>query len=139
MFSVRFIRIIALALGLAWLPMSAFAQMCATHSIAMKTGGPSHPGLPQTASEAKAAFGDAAFSETTFAVVIDAETFWHSVDSYDDGCQAKSMCALSSAAAMPLSSSALTIDAASILFTPTLSFPGSRERAPETPPPRSRS
>jgi hypothetical protein len=136
MFSVRFIRIVALALGLTWLPMSAFAQMCATHSIAMKTGGPSHPALPQTASEAKAAFGDAALGEIAVAVVIDAETFWHSVDSYDDGCQAKSMCAFAGAAAMPLSSAVMTIDATSILFSPTLSFPGSRERAPETPPPR---
>jgi hypothetical protein len=132
----RLVRILALVLGLAWLPMSAFAQMCATHSVAMKTGGPSHPAMPQTVSEVRAAFGEAATEGNKLAVVIDAETFWHSVDNYDDGCQAKSMCALAGAAMMPLSSLSLTINSISVLLVPQLNFPRSHERAPETPPPR---
>jgi hypothetical protein len=135
MFSARLIRLIALAIGFAWLPMSVFAQVCATHSVAMKTGGTHHPAMPQTAAEVHAAHLDSQYADSQV-VVIDAETFWHSVDSYDDGCDAKSVCAFASAAGCPLHASSISIDSAATMVAVSASFPASHERAPATPPPR---
>jgi hypothetical protein len=135
MFSLRLVRTIALVLGLAWLPMSTFAQICATHSVAMKTGGTHHPAMPQSAAEVHAAHLDALYADSHI-VVIDAGTFWHSVDSYDDGCDAKSVCAFASAVAAPLNGSSISIDSAATMTASLASFPASLERAPATPPPR---
>jgi hypothetical protein len=135
MSSVRLIRSIALALALIWVPMSAFAQLCATHSLSMKMGGTGHPALPQTDAEHSAAYG----TETllTEHAVVDAEMFWHSVDSYDEPCKATAMCALANAVAVTQSSALLSLDTSRTVFFDQSIFPRSYERAPATPPPRS--
>ncbi len=122
-----------MALGLAWLPMSTFAQMCATHSMAMKTGGATHPALPQTDAEIAAFGGGSAFSDV---VVVDAETFWHSVDSYDEPCQAKAMCTFANAALLSEINVSFALDSTLTIFSGQSVFPRSHERAPATPPPR---
>jgi hypothetical protein len=141
MFTARFLRIVALTLGLAWLPMTAFAQMCATHSVAMKTGGMQHPAMPQTVEELKATgvFVGETLPFGAVAVVIDAETFWHSVDTYEDNCQAKAVCAFASAAVPPLTAQAIAFDADAAFASTHFSFPRSHLSAPDTPPPRTHS
>ena len=133
----RLIRILALALALAWVPMSAFAQMCATHSVAIKTGGMTHPAMPQTVEEFAAVGLDGVeFADGVTAVVIDAQTFWHSVDTFDDGCEAKALCAFTYAATTSRDTDAAQFDAASPhLMAPNAEF-SSRNPAPDTPPPR---
>jgi hypothetical protein len=135
--SSRFIRIVALALALAWVPMSAFAQACATHSVALKTGGTSHPAMPQTMEEfAAVGLEGVEFTDGTRAVVIDAETFWHSVDSYDDGCQAKALCTATYAAATSRATASPQLDARAPLQPAANTEFSSRNPAPDTPPPR---
>jgi hypothetical protein len=134
MFSVRIIRAIALSLALVWLPMSAFAQLCATHSMATKIGGTGHPALPQNADELLQAHGlDASFTKLA---VVDAEMFWHSVDNYDEPCQATTMCALTNAVLVTESSAFLSPGISQALVSRESVFPHSYERAPATPPPR---
>ncbi len=125
----RFRKLVVLA-ALVWLPMSVFAQICATHALVSHIGGPQHPALPAPEEMSPA---DAAQSALA---VVDAATFWQSVDDYDSGCDAKSMCAFAAMTAL-------------MPFTNDLSFangtpvPGMREIAfstraltPDTPPPR---
>lgn len=136
MLSTRFIRIVAIVLGLTWLPITAFAQMCATHSIAMSVGGPQHPAMPHTIEEAHAANFDS-LAPIAKAIVVDAETFWHSVDSFDDGCQSQmAMCALVAVAILTSSNATFTIDSMQTMVALPSNFPRSIEHAPESPPPR---
>ncbi len=133
----RFIRLLALVLALAWVPMSAFAQMCATHSVAIKTGGMTHPAMPQTVEElAAVGLEGVEFAEGVVPVVIDAETFWHSVDTFDDGCQAKALCAFTYAATSSRAHDAPQFDVSSPRLAAANAEFSSRNPAPDTPPPR---
>jgi hypothetical protein len=129
----------ALALALAWLPMSTFAQICATHSMAMKTGGAHHPALPQSVAEFEAAALEGVVSLDSLGatvIVVDAETFWHSVDTYEDNCHSKALCAFAGAAVPPLTSSVVAFDSELVFDSTQSFFPRSRVSAPATPPPR---
>jgi hypothetical protein len=139
MFSRRFIRWFTVALAFAWLPMSAFAQLCATHSIAMKVGGTNHPAMPHS----KAEFESAGFQQAhvhddapMMMIVVDAETFWHSVDIFEDSCQAKAVCAFANAAVPPLAPRSINFVADAVFGSHAFLFPRSRVSVPDTPPPR---
>ena len=125
------LRKIALSAALIWLPMSVFAQICATHSLVMSLGGQRHPAMimahevtPETP------------MASTDVVVLDAATFWASVDSFDDGCDQIGVCALASVAAPSLHLATANFEPASPrVFHETPSF-STRAIAPDTPPPR---
>jgi hypothetical protein len=132
------LRKFALLAALFWLPMSVFAQFCATHSLAMKIGGHEHPALLTINDMAH----DGAHSAGTLTpdsnvLVIDASTFWASVDDYDDGCDQAGLCALASVAAPLSNSTALDFEATSPRATHAMQAFTTRATAPDTPPPRS--
>jgi hypothetical protein len=117
--------------------MSALAQACATHSVATNIGGMQHPAMPQTVEELAAVQLDQqSLADGAIAVVIDAETFWHSLDNFEDGCQAKALCAFTGAAAVPTDVRGLLIEAIAPLDVERSGVFSSRESAPDTPPPR---
>jgi hypothetical protein len=129
----RFRKLVVLA-ALVWLPMSVFAQICATHALVSHIGGPQHPALiaPEEMSVAEAAHA----ASHRHLVVVDAATFWQSVDDYDSGCDIKSMCAFASMAV-------LVTTTADLKFAKDTPIPYLREIAfsthvltPDTPPPR---
>ena len=93
----RFRKFIALA-ALVWLPMSVFAQVCATQALVSSIGGPQHPGLiaPE---ETRHVHSPTEAAEPVL-IVVDTATFWQSVDDYDAGCDMKALCAFASLAAV---------------------------------------
>ena len=128
------LRKIAFLAALFWLPMSAFAQFCATHSLAMKMGGHNHPALV-TAHDVQY---DAGIKMADLALmVIDASTFWASVDDFEDGCdQQNGLCALASVAAPVSTSTNIDFEASSPRALHTAPVFSTRATAPDTPPPR---
>ncbi len=128
----RFRKLVVLA-SLVWLPMSVFAQICATHALVSHIGGPQHPALiaPEEMSAAETA---RAASQPP--VVVDAATFWQSVDDFELGCDMKSMCAFASLSALTSTTAALTFanDTAVPLLC-EIAF-STRVLTPDTPPPR---
>ena len=129
----RFRKLIVLA-ALVWLPMSVFAQICATHALVSHIGGPQHPALvaPEEMSAAEAAH---AASQPPL-VVVDAATFWQSVDDYDSGCDMKSMCAFASLSALVSTTTDLTFaNDTPVPLISTIAF-STRALTPDTPPPR---
>jgi hypothetical protein len=133
-------QLIALGLLLCWLPLSTFAQVCATHSVAVNVGGLQHPAMPQTSAEFHAAALDETLSFEQMAanvVVIDAETFWKTVDEYDDACDATAMCALAAAAALLHDEHRLVLPQSGGRVAHFEQFPNSYINAPDAPPPRS--
>jgi hypothetical protein len=129
--SRTFLRKIALAAALFWLPMSVFAQLCATQSLVMKIGGHDHPALA-VAQESERSI----LAAQTPIAVVDAATFWQSVDAYDEGCDKAALCALASIAAPIIASVDVSFEPSSSLafhVAPTFS---SRATTPDTPPPR---
>ena len=132
----RFRKLVVLA-ALVWLPMSVFAQICATHSLVSHIGGPQHPALlaPEEMSVAEAAHAQAQLRQTPL-VVVDAATFWQSVDDFELACDMKSMCAFASLSALVSTTTDLKIakDTPAPL-TSAIAF-STRALTPETPPPR---
>ena len=129
----RFRKLVVLA-ALVWLPMSVFAQICATHSLVSHIGGPQLPALvaPEEMSAAEAVHS----ALQAPVVVIDAATFWQSVDDYDSGCDMKSMCALASLSALASTTTDLTFSNDSpIPPRGEIAF-STRALTPDTPPPR---
>ncbi len=129
----RFRKFVVLA-ALVWLPMSVFAQICATHALVSHMVGPQHPALvaPGEMSGAKAA--RAALQPPL--VVVDAATFWQSVDDYDAGCDMKPMCAFASLSALVFTTSDLTFaDDTAVPLISKVAF-STRALTPDTPPPR---
>jgi hypothetical protein len=129
----RFRKLVVLA-AFVWLPMTVFAQICATHALLAHMGGPQHPALvaPEEMSVADAA---RTASEPVLAVV-DAVTFWQSVDDYDTGCDVKSICAFGSMAALVSSATDLTFSNDTALpLAGRIAF-STRAQSPDTPPPR---
>jgi hypothetical protein len=132
----RFRKLIALA-ALVWLPMSVYAQVCATHVLVANIGGPQHPALiaPEEMRQIGHNHGTADVAESVL-VVVDAATFWQSVDDYDAGCDMKSVCAFASLAAVVYETSEVVITH----DTPVppvgeIAF-ATRSLTPDTPPPR---
>jgi hypothetical protein len=132
--SLRRLRKLVVLAALVWLPMTVFAQICATHALLAHVGGPQHPALvaPEEMSAAEAARTQ---SQPPLAVV-DAATFWQSVDDYDSGCDVKSMCAFASMSALVASTTVLTFaNDTPVPLMSKIAF-SSRVLAPTTPPPR---
>jgi hypothetical protein len=129
----RFRKLVVLA-ALVWLPMSVFAQVCATQSLVAHMGGPQHPALvaPEEMSVAEAVH---AASQPPL-VVIDAATFWQSVDDFEPGCDMKSMCAFASLSALVSATTDLTFGRNTpIPLISEIAF-STRAFTPDTPPPR---
>ena len=129
----RFHKFVVVA-ALVWLPMSVFAQICATHSMVAHVGGPQHPALVAL-EEMSAAEAAHAASQPPL-VVVDAAIFWQSVDDFESGCDMKSMCAFASLSALV----STTMDLAFAHDTPIplvscIAF-STRALTPDTPPPR---
>lgn len=128
----RFRRLVVLA-ALVWLPISVFAQICATHTLVSRMGGPPHPALVALA---EVSVVDAARSQPALAVV-DAATFWQSVDDFDSGCDMKSMCAFAALAVLASDGSHTVKFSLNtpLAFLSEIAF-STRELSPDTPPPR---
>jgi hypothetical protein len=128
MLSRPFIRWIAIALVAFWLPLSVMAQMSATHSLLQRMGTVNHPAFDASQAEALQAQG---------VVVVDAATFWQSVDGYGDGCESAALCALAS---LSLGSagrvSTPIVHTVDVFVIATISRFHTRSEAPATPPPR---
>jgi len=132
-FPRRFRTFVVLA-ALVWLPMSVFAQICATHALVAHIGGPRHPALVAL-EEITVAEAAQAQSQLPLAVV-DAATFWQSVDDYDVGCDMKSMCALASLSALASTTTDLTFTNDSPIPPKSEIAFSTRALTPDTPPPR---
>ena len=128
----RFRKLVVLA-ALLWLPMSVFAQICATHTLLSHLGGPQHPALVAPEEMGRA---EARLAQQTL-VVVDAATFWQSVDDYDSGCDMKSICAFASLSALVSTTTDLTFARDTpVPQTSEIAF-FTRALTPDTPPPRS--
>ena len=129
----RFHKLVVLA-ALVWLPMSVFAQICATHATLSRIDGVQHAALiaatefsntqlPSVQSRPPLAVGDAA-------------SFCQPVVDYDAGCDMKSMCAFASLAALVATNTDMTFaDDALVLSVHEIAF-STRALTPDTPPPR---
>lgn len=150
MFSrLRELRRVAVLAALVWLPMSVFAQVCATHALVAGIGGPHHPGLitPEEMSYFHAGQANHAGNSDNLSAsstdtrtpplaVVDAAMFWQSVDDYEPDCDMKSICTFASLAALVTE----TQDVKIVRNTP-LPLVGeimfsSHSLTPDTPPPR---
>jgi hypothetical protein len=132
-----FLRKFALLAAFFWLPMSVFAQFCATHSLAMKIGGHDHPALVTAYDKVNDAQHGAVMTVLDAAVmVIDASTFWASVDDYDDSCDQTGICALAAIAAPISTITSVNFETASPRVVNAMHIFTTRATAPDTPPPR---
>ena len=131
-----FRKLVALA-ALVWLPMSVFAQVCATHALVSHIGGPHHPAL--VAPEEMTAIDDAAHAHhavVAVVAVVDAATFWQSVDEYDTGCNMKSVCAFASMAALTSADTDMHFGGDTVTPPARVFAFSTRALTPDTPPPR---
>ncbi len=125
----RFRKLVVLA-ALVWLPMSVFAQICATHALVSQMGGPQHPALvaPGEVSVAEAVQPPLA--------VVDAVSFWQSVDDFEPSCDMKSMCAFASFSVLTSATTDVSFANDTLVpLTRAIVF-STRELTPDTPPPR---
>lgn len=132
-FPRRFRTFVVLA-ALVWLPMSMFAQICATHALVSQIGGPQHPAL--VALEEMSVVDVAKAQSQLPLAVVDAATFWQSVDDYDAGCDMKSMCALAALFALASTTTDLTITNDSPIPPKGEIAFSTRALTPDIPPPR---
>ena len=129
----RFRKFVVLA-ALVWLPMSVFAQICATHAIVAQIGGPQHPAL--IAPEEMSAAEVAPTVSHPHRVVVDAATFWQSVDDFEPGCDMQSTCAFAAMTALMTSSSDPVFNHDEfVALTRDVTF-STHVLTPDTPPPR---
>ena len=130
--SLRRFRKLVVLPALAWLPMSVFAQVCATHAMVAHMGGPQHPALVAPEDMGRV---DSGLAQPALAVV-DAATLWQPVDDYDSGCAMKAMCAFASMSALVSSSHHVHVtDDLLVPLAGEIAF-STRELSPDTPPPR---
>ncbi len=132
--SLRRFRKFVILGALVWLPMSVFAQICATHAMLSHVGGPQHPALvaPEEMSVAEVALAQS----QPLLVVVGAATFWQSVDDYDAGCDMKSMCTFAALSALVSTTMDLTFaHDTPVPLTNAIAF-STRALTPDTPPPR---
>jgi len=117
-----------------WLPLGVYAQVCTTAMQAAAIGGSHHPGLPQP--------GEADFAAMTHGghaavVVVDADTFWRTLDSMDCSSDMKALCAFASLAAITADIvPAPPVPAPASVALPADASFATRDAAPDTPPPR---
>lgn len=125
----RLARPLLVAIALIWLPMSAFAQHCATAGVFTQVGGHDHPALPQPT--------DADYEPLPAHVaVVDPTLFWQAVDEYGACGPSPALCAL---AFVPALAHAPAVGMPMALNEiPARSEPGFRSHVsrPDTPPPR---
>lgn len=129
----RFHKFVVLAV-LVWLPMSVFAQICATHAVVSQIGGPQHPALivPEESNYS----ARESFQLEPPLAAVNAANFWQSVDDYDAGCDMKSMCAFASLSALAYTTThAPFIDGTVAPSAIEIAF-STRSLTPVTPPPR---
>lgn len=132
--SLRHLRKLVVLAALVWLPMSVFAQICATHALVSHFGGPQHPAL--IAPEEMTAAETARAALQLPLVVIDAATFWQSVDDFEPGCDMKSMCAFASLSALVSTTTDLTFAHDTLVpLISAIAF-STLPLTPDTPPPR---
>ena len=133
----RFRKLIALV-ALIWLPMTVFAQVCATQAVIAAIGGFDHPGLVQSGDSPQHLGHTTTAAEAGIVtIVVDAETFWRGVDSFESGCDMQSICTFAGFAVVTSSSPV------GIAFcrsnneyaSARLAF-ATRSLIPDTPPPR---
>jgi hypothetical protein len=127
-------RLLALV-ALVWLPLSVYAQVCTTQMAVMAIGGMHHPGLPQPGDHGISPLPSDRDSAVT--VVVDAETFWRTVDSMDSACDMKALCAFAGLAALTSSVDSLAppLQIAEMAVPVDNRFT-SLITQPDTPPPR---
>ena len=132
----RFRKLVALV-ALIWLPMTVFAQVCATQAVMAAIGGIDHPGLVQSGDSPQHWGHTMAADAQVVTVVVDSETFWHSVDTFDGGCDMQFVCAFAGFAVVTSSSPSDVVFANSDneYASANLAF-ATRSLTPDTPPPR---
>lgn len=147
MFShLRQLRKAAALAALVWLPMSVFAQVCATHALVANIGGSQHPEpviqedinffrADQTGHVVDSSGSPLATSMPPLAVV-DAAVSCRTVDDHESGCDMMSVCAFASLAVLVTQ----TPDTRFVRDTRLPSIGeiafSSRSNAPDVPPPR---
>ena len=132
----RHIRTFIVLAALVWLPMSVFAQICATQALASRIGGLQHPALVAPAQMSEARVVAAHVVEST-AIATHAATFWQSVDDYESGCDMKAVCAFAALSALLSSSHAVHFGQDPALSSIDGAAFSTRTLIPDTPPPRS--
>lgn len=135
---LRRLRKLLVLVALVWLPLSVYAQVCTTQVAVMAIGGADHPGMPQPGDhEFVSATHHGGHADAAVVVVVDADTFWRTIDSMDSACDMKALCAFAGLAAItanidpvapptPETCNVLPVDARFV----------SRDAAADTPPPR---
>ena len=128
--SLRRFRKLIVLVALIWLPMTVFAQVCATqcHVMSMQTSGVfSHAVDSQSAKQA---------DTSNAAVFVDANSSFVAADSDDHDCDMKALCAF--AALIPLTSAQHDLSVSVIRdAVPTMGFLFASYRSiADTPPPR---
>lgn len=133
----RFRKLIALV-ALIWLPMTVFAQVCATQMVVAAIGGMDHPGLVQPGdSPQHLGHTTAASGSEVVTIVVDAETFWRSVDAFDDGCDMQFVCAFAGFAVLTSSPPVgVAFSSADNEYASASPAFATRALIPDTPPPR---
>jgi hypothetical protein len=133
----RFRKLIALV-ALIWLPMTVFAQVCATQAMIAAIGGMDHPGLVQPGdSPQHLGHTPETADASAVTVVVDAQTFWRSVDAFESGCESESVCTFAGFAAVASSLPAgIAFSNSSDEYAGASPALSSRSLTPDTPPPR---
>ena len=131
-----FRKLIALV-ALIWLPTTVFAQVCATQAVIAAIGGMEHSALVQPGDSAPQMNHLAAANNAFVNIVVDAETFWRNVDSFDSGCDMQSVCTFAGFAVVTcLSPVGLGFSNCNDEFSNAAPAFATRSLTPETPPPR---
>lgn len=142
------VRLIAVLVALVWLPMSVFAQVCATHAFVVGIGGLQHSGLdaPDDMNSLHASRAGHPDSLSVSLVAVDvgmpalaaADTAMscQTVDGYESGCDMKSICTFASLAVLVTETQAATIvHDTSLPPIGEMTF-SSLSHVPDIPPPR---
>ena len=133
MYSLRRFHKFVVLTALLWLPMSVFAQICATCALVSHIGSKQHPALIAPEKMDVSAL-ELVQSKPAAA---DVATFWQSADDYDASCDMKSMCAFASLSALVSATMDVSTFVDGILVPPVRETAFStRVLTPDTPPPR---
>jgi hypothetical protein len=130
---LRHCRHLLVLVALVWLPLNVYAQVCTTHVAVAAIGGAQHPGMPQPGDHEFAAVASSAAT----VVVVDADTFWRTIDQVDSACDMKALCAfaaLAAVAAGPIEPLHPPQVAQAVALTDSAFR--SRATSPDLPPPR---
>lgn len=86
--------------------MTVFAHVCATQAVIAAIGGMDHPGLAQRGDFPQQLGHRRSAHAQVVTIVVDAETFWRGVDTFDSGCDMQSVCIFAAFAVVTSSSPA---------------------------------